>query len=418
MTLRIDRRLSRNGFSRIEFLVVIFLVITMSTLAFVALRKSRTEARTCSCQNVLRDQGIAFYSFADIDPNSAFCTGAYDYLRDGDVTKYSFVADGLDAVGIWSFKGDKLPLCLENAAAGNESLNDLIGHKEQVNHCLLPEELQKRALSGLCEDFELDFNGDQRADSGSIPGATPERIAIVDEITAKGYLTNYVPSWFLVRTDFRMKTDDAGNEVINNPTGLKQLGSTAGPLTILKLDSSPVLSNLIPLIADGTSVTQLSHSLKSRNLKQNSALVATMTAGPVRYNPETDQFVSFQDQQIIVPEDLTQYQYRPFCQDKLPTTDQPHGNGGMDGHLWMQDISAWGTVHQVDKTWQCNVLMADGSVKSFQDQNGDRLLNPGFNINENSQTGYTNGKTEVMIIDFYTGPTLAYQGSYPKGTFE
>jgi prepilin-type processing-associated H-X9-DG protein len=46
------------------------------------------------------------------------------------------------------------------------------------------------------------------------------------------------------------------------------------------------------------------------------------------------------------------------------------------GHGWLQDTRAWGAVH----AGTCNVLMADGSVKSFTDQDGDGYLNPGFPV--------------------------------------
>ena len=46
---------------------------------------------------------------------------------------------------------------------------------------------------------------------------------------------------------------------------------------------------------------------------------------------------------------------------------------------WLQDTRDWYAVHR----GSCNVLMADGSVKTFVDQDKDFFLNPGFPIPSN-----------------------------------
>jgi len=45
----------------------------------------------------------------------------------------------------------------------------------------------------------------------------------------------------------------------------------------------------------------------------------------------------------------------------------------------LQDTRDWYAVHR----GSCNVLMADGSVKTFVDQDKDFFLNPGFPIPSN-----------------------------------
>ncbi len=73
------------------------------------------------------------------------------------------------------------------------------------------------------------------------------------------------------------------------------------------------------------------------------------------------------------------------------------------GHGWLQDTRAWGTVHG----GACNVLMADGSVKSFADQDNDGYLNPGFPVTAASTTvGYQSSVIELPAAKIYSGMFL------------
>ncbi|MFG0289866.1 MAG: prepilin-type cleavage/methylation domain-containing protein, partial [Rhodopirellula sp. JB044] len=67
-----------------------------------------------------------------------------------------------------------------------------------------------------------------------------------------------------------------------------------------------------------------------------------------------------------------------------------------------------------------NILMADGSVKVFYDQNGDGFLNPGFALNPDDvrvdAVGYADDTLEMARDDFFAGIFL--NDLYLKGAFE
>ncbi|MFG0253896.1 MAG: DUF1559 domain-containing protein, partial [Rhodopirellula sp. JB053] len=106
-----------------------------------------------------------------------------------------------------------------------------------------------------------------------------------------------------------------------------------------------------------------------------------------------------------------------LCERGNPTTaacDAPTGTVG--NNLYLQDTRDWFAIHQ----GSCNILMADGSVKVFYDQNGDGFLNPGFALNPDDvrvdAVGYADDTLEMARDDFFAGIFL--NDLYLKGAFE
>jgi prepilin-type processing-associated H-X9-DG protein len=86
----------------------------------------------------------------------------------------------------------------------------------------------------------------------------------------------------------------------------------------------------------------------------------------------------------------------------------------------MQDWRDLGPVHGSGKGGSANILFADGSVKSFSDQNADGYLNPGFDIQTNnppgptadySGTGYTDNLQELPPAQIFSGIFLEKMSS-------
>jgi prepilin-type processing-associated H-X9-DG protein len=69
----------------------------------------------------------------------------------------------------------------------------------------------------------------------------------------------------------------------------------------------------------------------------------------------------------------------------------------------------------------CNILMADGAVRTFYDINGDKFLNPGFPIptgltaTDVLDVGYKDATIELPSGEIFSGYFLQKQ---PKGKFE
>ena len=90
----------------------------------------------------------------------------------------------------------------------------------------------------------------------------------------------------------------------------------------------------------------------------------------------------------------------------------PLGTNG----IYMQDTRDWFALH----SGGCNILMGDGSVKLFNDSNGDGYLNPGFPIatgqTDYSGVGYSSPEVELQPAEMFSGVFL--DESNFKGQFE
>ena len=95
----------------------------------------------------------------------------------------------------------------------------------------------------------------------------------------------------------------------------------------------------------------------------------------------------------------------------LGSIDEPVALLNDLGSPILQDTRDWFAVH----SGKCNIAMADGSVKTIVDLNGDGFLNPGFNVGEDTTStfedkaariGYTDSTLELHPSTVYSGIML------------
>jgi prepilin-type N-terminal cleavage/methylation domain-containing protein/prepilin-type processing-associated H-X9-DG protein len=383
---------SGRGFTLIELLVVIAIIAILVALLLPALAAAREAARGSTCKNNLRQFGIGMNVYAD-NNQGYYCSGAFDWKRDGVVTEIGWVADMVNN-GIIAGQ----MLCPSNEFQVLEKFNDLLGVTATgsvscgVDHRgSMPRTLPDGSVAvNPCRDM-LD------SITGTYAPGTPERAKLIDEkILKPGYNSNYAAAWFLVRGGAKLDKD--GNLVaITGTSDLgstcpaasnKERGSTLGPLNRRLAENGVVTTSNIPLLADAMP-GDIFEAVLSTSVGRHAAgerLVESFQDGPVRNDTM-----------------------------KPPTfaVGTPFGGPGGWWQVWnhetRQDYRDFAAIHGSLTSRHSNILMVDGSVKSFTDVNGDGFLNNGFDpavFTGAGGIGYSEANVELPSEEIYSGYSL------------
>lgn len=427
---------SSKGFTLVELLVVIMIIGILVAMLLPALSRAREAARSASCQNNLRQIGIAMVAHADLDKRGFYCTGASDFRRDGCMDTWGWVAD-LNNIGAANV-GEML--CPTNPIRGPEKLNDLYG-KDTTNAKDGAD--PSRLASGVCGSVSWKGGAGSGASGefadtapGTAAAPSQERAALVAHaFIAQNYNTNYAAGWHLVRTTPRLSFDDSvtparilsGGDVAGQ--GMKGVNSTTGPLSARVLDQSPVHSSRIALLGDAapgdineavaattfaTRPTLLDgttpnpwfqvHGTDEVLIEQGELLSEAFNDGPAYFDgaSATINLAKAQGIRLDIQIDAEQGNAQAVT---APTGD----SGTSPNNLYLQDTRDWYSVHGAGSKTTANILMADGSVQKFTDQNGDKFLNPGFAVPNNltedqyAATGYRDSTVELPPAQMFNG---------------
>jgi len=192
--------------------------------------------------------------------------------------------------------------------------------------------------------------------AGGTPVSSARRDFVDKALRREFYNTNFTASWFLVRGDLRLNSSGNQRETIPGcGKAIDSRNSTAGPLRRPLVDTSRIPSSTVPLLGDGgASGSQLPETVG--DLPMNTLLTATMTRGPVLY-ANGSSTPPFPPPATFAPEPVAAAIWWPVWTQQT-----------------LQDYRNFGVPHRN----ACNVLFADGSVRSLADKNKDGLINNGF----------------------------------------
>jgi prepilin-type N-terminal cleavage/methylation domain len=350
------RRPRRLAFTLVELLAVIAIIGVLVALLLPAIGLAREAARDAACKNNLRQFGLSLQNHAQQHKES-FCSGAFDWLRDGAISDFSWVGDAI--------KQNYTPgkqLCASNPARGAEVLDDLLNLNTgspiftgAVNCVDVLGSPPKKAPDGTLVWNACRFIADPMSGSGLGGGPSPSRRDFVErEVVLKNFNTNYTASWWLVRSEALL--DSNGNLRAAKPTCMEvrapySRNFSRGPLKRQLLDTSITPASLVPLLGDGAdSGRTLSDNVG--DLSIGAPLVVALTRGPV---------------------------IKSGAGEYAPPTDFPAGTPkSVWWPVWakncLQDYANFAAVHR----GAANILFADGSVRQFRDTNDDGHLNNGF----------------------------------------
>ncbi len=396
--------MKQHGFTLVEMLVVITIIGILTSLLLPALARAREAARNAQCKNNLRQFGIGLHLFADRDPQTRYCTGAFDFRRDGSPDKWGWVAD---LVNTGAARPGEM-LCPTNPLRANEKWNDLLGKDTTDAKDGAPPARLLDGAAGVGGGFD-----------GTMVDTAERADYVVRALWEKGYNTNYATSWYLARggVKFEPGVKPLQTSLVSGQ-GRKGLSTTTGPLTRRAVENSKIVSSNIPLLGDAAPGDP-SEAVLSLDLSKSPSTISPAFAGSG--DQQTATYVVSGARLTEVMNDgpatfLTANNGIQLMGPGVPLQPQMDAEASMAGSLppvdstgWLQDTRDWMAVHGSGNQLVCNILMADGSVKEFADLNGDRYLNPGFPVPtglteaEYAGVGYRDGTAELHPKDIFSG---------------
>ncbi len=426
--------MKRRGFTLVELLVVIAIIGVLVAMLLPAIAKAREAARNVSCKNNLRQFGMAMHLFADKDPAERFCTGQNDHRRDGCMDTYGWAAD---MVNIGTGKPGEM-MCPSNPLVTNEKMMDVLGYDKggtaagDVSVLGKDGNTAARVLAGACGTGGFKGIGTSSPYASTAAHSAARGTWAAWALIDQGYNTNYSAGWFLSRSGPRTQSVETsvGSGVYSVQTsggsttassGLKGLQNTLGPLTRRLLEGAAAPSSSIGMIGDAapgdvneaTLVQALSQSSSDTfgtalGLKIDKvwAPAGSLTTEAANDGPAFWNAANSPPAVMLITGSGAALDINMAC-DQKGDCGQPLGTTGG----YMQDTRDWFSVHGSGKGAGANILMADGSVKTFYDTNGDGFLNPGFPVvlgsGQNAATvGYADSTVELSPGEMFNGVFL------------
>jgi prepilin-type N-terminal cleavage/methylation domain-containing protein/prepilin-type processing-associated H-X9-DG protein len=398
-------KMQKKGFTLVEMLVVIAIVAILAAILLPALSSAREAARRSTCQNNMRQFYISITGHADRDPGEAYSTGGFDGRRFGSIDTIGWVAD---MVNSGAGKPSEM-LCPSNPAKVNEKINDYCGSSNTPSAEWAPEARRRRG-AGVNWNNSFAFVSASVGDKDGNGTPNEQSDAVIAFFLDKGYNTNYSTSYHFALTGPKLEAGAGGDLVwVEANTGsVKSLAGSRGPLSRRVVESSYHPSSQIALFFDSNVGDSNEASLKlnlGKYGEYGQRTCESFSDGPARNIGSLTAFDDWND--VDAPISVIDANSNTIVYSLFRDEQPPPGVGPLVGNAasHLQDFRDMAPVHG----GQCNVLFADGSIRTFKDLNGDGYLNPGFNISSAADSaqldamGYRDNQVELPPEQIFTG---------------
>lgn len=375
----------RTAFTLVEMMVVVAVIGILVGLALPAIHMAREAARATQCASNLRQFGIGMTA-RTTGRDGAYCSGNFNWEQDGAVDAVGWVSDMVDHGYLPSQMR-----CPSSPASLSATYNQLLA-RSAAGDCVDPlgpppqTEPDGTLARSVCREIIED----------GVPAGSESRSDLIyRQLFENGYGTNYAASWFLARG--RVVLDRSGNPKPadrNCGTEIRARNVTGGPLTARMVDGGRAAANTVPLLCDSSPVGALEFAVGHLTPQENggAAFEAVFAAGEFVAAP------MFGKPVIAESSNAAELMQVPSFPAGTPR-EGPNGWWAVWNKRVRQDYRGMSVHHR----GACNVLMADGSVQSIADANGDQLINNGFPVADS--TGFRDARVEagpLRLASFYS----------------